>query len=38
MIEYRENEIVEVTTVDEPEEGGNDPFGGTDRFGEGLKC
>ena len=24
----------DVNTIDDPEEGGNDPFGGTDRFGE----
>lgn len=32
IMEYRAPE--EVTTIDDPEEGGNDPFDGTDRFGE----
>ena len=33
MIDNTSRKIEDVTTAD-PEEGGNDPFDGTDRFGE----
>ena len=34
MINNTSRKIEDVTTIDDPEEGGSDPFGGTDRFGE----